>query len=176
MKICIVCWKIYLHSATVTLLSGVQHGIAAARPHGDGLDRTRFVQAVWPSSRHELRELLHAAAAEELRKRLTSRPMVERRDFRSLQKDSVHACSFEDAFITVPELFCHHTVPTAVRGTTDTAWSIMGQAKVMSHLMSNGGGEANRIFMVVLEEVIRGGSLKGFIFSCKYKAAVNTHT
>lgn len=49
-----------------------------------------------------------------------------------------------------PESICHDTVPTAERGTTRTAGGIMGQAKIMTHLMGDGGGKANGVAMVIL--------------------------
>lgn len=87
---------------------------------------------------------------------------------------------------SLPELVCHHTVPTAVRRTTHTTFNIVGQAKIMSHLMSDGGGEAYRIILVILGEKRSNGALNSagcimkhqpapFICRCK-RTSVLIHT
>lgn len=43
----------------------------------------------------------------------------------------------------------------------------MGQAQVMSHLMSDGGGEADGVVMMILEEKRRAGALNSAEFTIK---------
>lgn len=52
----------------------------------------------------------------------------------------------------LPELFCHDTILPAEGGTARAVWSVVGKAKVMSHLMGDSGGEAYWVFMVILKE------------------------
>lgn len=52
----------------------------------------------------------------------------------------------------LPELFCHDTILPAEGGTARAVWSVVGKAKVMSHLMGDSGGEAYWVFIVILKE------------------------
>lgn len=63
---CLICCKLHLHSAAVTLFSRVQQAVPAGRGHGDGLHGAgRLGQTVGLSSSHEIRQLLHTAVTEE---------------------------------------------------------------------------------------------------------------
>lgn len=69
----LICYKLHLHSATVTLFSCVQQAVPAGRGHGDGLHRAgRLGQTVRLSSSHEISQLLHTAVTEELWERQIS--------------------------------------------------------------------------------------------------------
>lgn len=52
----------------------------------------------------------------------------------------------------LPELFCHDTICPTGSGTARAVWSVVGKAKVMSHLMGDSGGEAYWVFVVILKE------------------------
>lgn len=54
-----------------------------------------------------------------------------------------------------PELVGHHTVAAGVGRAAHTPGVIVGQAKVVSHLVGDGGGQADGVGMVILEERCR---------------------